>query len=457
MMEDMKMTDGCSHSTQIRHEHDHRQSRSGSVGDGCAPDRGSATRRPPPMAMAMATPKMKRAMVVYYLTRNGQLEHPHFMEVPHLPNFPLRLKDVMSRLTDLRGKGIPSMYSWSCKRSYKNGYVWNDLSDNDVILPVDGTEYVLKGSEIIVHNYSERFQQPIIRNRQINSHEAGQVSKRSARTTRSEHIEEDYTCRELEHESDGQEEYELDEEKTSYTSSTTPHSRCSRGVTTDELEEPHDVPEYESETQTETQQKKKENPCLEPPSSSHLSSTTSPILDQKSVTHSTDSSRDSRRFSNKDMVDSHVIPRFTLGTNSVLRQLISCGSMARAVPKSDCNSSDHRCDLLKGAVYKNAAKTTLVQDEATMILYMSENPRFGNLQSQEKEYFSGSIIDSIRDDHDGTITGPVLKKSNSYNEERERSSLVETGEAVVEGRKEKTAKSKCIPRMISSSKIIKKI
>jgi hypothetical protein len=26
--------------------------------------------------------------------------------------------------------------------------VWNDLSDNDVIYPSDGVEYVLKGSEI---------------------------------------------------------------------------------------------------------------------------------------------------------------------------------------------------------------------------------------------------------------------------------------------------------------------
>jgi hypothetical protein len=40
-------------------------------------------------------------------------------------------------------------YTWFCIcRNYKNGYVWNDLSDNDVIYPSDGVEYVLKGSEI---------------------------------------------------------------------------------------------------------------------------------------------------------------------------------------------------------------------------------------------------------------------------------------------------------------------
>lgn len=36
------------------------------------------------------------------------------------------------------------------RRSYKNGFVWNDLAENDVIQPADGAaEYILKGSEII--------------------------------------------------------------------------------------------------------------------------------------------------------------------------------------------------------------------------------------------------------------------------------------------------------------------
>lgn len=149
------MTSSCSRST-LRHDHDHHQLRSGG-GDGA---RDNGKKRPPTMAAAAAAamPKMmKRATVVYYLTRNGQLEHPHFMEVAHLPSLPLRLRgtcytqntvyytflhiyiyvffrpgvdvldllhvlysvcaDVMDRLTSLRGKGMPSMYSWSCKRS----------------------------------------------------------------------------------------------------------------------------------------------------------------------------------------------------------------------------------------------------------------------------------------------------------------------------------------------------
>ncbi|XP_051200761.1 uncharacterized protein [Lolium perenne] len=89
-----------------------------------------------------------RVAVVYYLCRNQHLEHPHFMEVPLASPQGLYLRDVMSRLDALRGKGMAAKYSWSCKRRYKNGFVWHDLSEGDLLLPSQGTEYVLKGSEL---------------------------------------------------------------------------------------------------------------------------------------------------------------------------------------------------------------------------------------------------------------------------------------------------------------------
>ncbi|KAI3732832.1 hypothetical protein L1987_64041 [Smallanthus sonchifolius] len=58
--------------------------------------------------------------------------------------------DVIDRLNSLRGKGMAASYSWSSKRSYKNGYVWHDLAENDLIYPAQGQEYVLKGSELVV-------------------------------------------------------------------------------------------------------------------------------------------------------------------------------------------------------------------------------------------------------------------------------------------------------------------
>lgn len=51
-----------------------------------------------------------------------------------------------------------------------------------------------------------------------------------------------------------------------------------------------------------------------------------------------------------------------------------------------------------------------------MIGSMSENPRFGNLQADEKEYFSGSIVEAITAAR--IEVAPGLKKSSSHNEER---------------------------------------
>lgn len=33
-------------------------------------------------------------------------------------------------------------------RSYRTGFVWHDLCEDDLILPAHGNEYVLKGSEL---------------------------------------------------------------------------------------------------------------------------------------------------------------------------------------------------------------------------------------------------------------------------------------------------------------------
>lgn len=95
--------------------------------------------------------KPKKVAVVYYLSRNGQLEHPHFMEVTLSSTDGLYLKDVINRLNLLRGNGMASLYSWSSKRNYRNGFVWHDLSENDFIYPAHGQEYILKGSELQLH------------------------------------------------------------------------------------------------------------------------------------------------------------------------------------------------------------------------------------------------------------------------------------------------------------------
>ncbi|KAJ4945350.1 hypothetical protein NE237_014173 [Protea cynaroides] len=93
-----------------------------------------------------------------------------------------------------------------------------------------------------------------------------------------------------------------------------------------------------------------------------------------------------------------------------------------------------------------------MEDEAVEINFMSENPRFGNPQSEEKEYFSGSIVESMTEDRVLPVEAS-LKKSSSYNQER--SSKNGFAEAIMEEEEmkvEKKLKGKCIPRKKSSSK-----
>jgi hypothetical protein len=96
-------------STQSEEDHimDIRSHRGGRE---TSPDRAKICR------MKQKVKPIRKVQVVYYLSRNGLLEHPHFMEVALSPNQPLRLKDVFDRLMALRGSGMPAQYSWSTKR-----------------------------------------------------------------------------------------------------------------------------------------------------------------------------------------------------------------------------------------------------------------------------------------------------------------------------------------------------
>ncbi|CAL4973730.1 unnamed protein product [Urochloa decumbens] len=95
-----------------------------------------------------AAGEVRRINVVYFLSRGGRTDHPHLFRVNHLCRAGVRLRDVKRWLSELRGKDLPDNYSWSYKRKYKAGYVWQDLKDDDLITPVSDNEYVLKGCDV---------------------------------------------------------------------------------------------------------------------------------------------------------------------------------------------------------------------------------------------------------------------------------------------------------------------
>ncbi|KAJ8543689.1 hypothetical protein K7X08_025307 [Anisodus acutangulus] len=416
-----------------------------------SPERGKSQRR----ISSVIMPSFRKVQVVYYLSRNGQLEHPHYMEVTHLAHQQLRLKDVIDRLTVLRGRGMPSLYSWSCKRSYKNGYVWNDLAENDFICPSEGAEYVLKGSEII-EGSTEKFQQlhiaespQLMRNRQHVQDSSNLLPKRKSIGSKRNDGEPDIV------ENNHQYHYlDENEEKSSYTSSTTPNSTCSRGVCTDD---------HHNELIQPITRKNNPNNLVSPPSA------TSSSLSDKLNNEATNTSK---RFEDGDPVAAESL----LSRNSVLFQLISCGGSVSFRGKSTTtteppqhtppctvvvgrkSSSSSCANFHKGVLCKAAAKSNVEMNDVEEIKYMSENPRFGNLQSEEKEYFSGSIVETMTTEERTAHVDPQLKKSSSYNEERSsKAGLREVVAAEEEElKKEKAVKGKCIPRKKSSSKHSKK-
>ncbi|KAM0828252.1 hypothetical protein ACQ4PT_067664 [Festuca glaucescens] len=88
--------------------------------------------------------------VVYFLSRGGRTDQPHLFRVnlSHLYRAGVRLRDVKRWLSEVRGKDMPDNFSWSYKRKYKSGYVWQDLMDDDLITPISDNEYVLKGCDV---------------------------------------------------------------------------------------------------------------------------------------------------------------------------------------------------------------------------------------------------------------------------------------------------------------------
>ncbi|MCO5601033.1 hypothetical protein L7F22_055150 [Adiantum nelumboides] len=63
--------------------------------------------------------------------------------------------DFKNWLSAMRGAGMPDSFSWSYKRSYKAGFIWQDVSNDDLVHPLQKNEYVLMGFEL-QHTYASQ-------------------------------------------------------------------------------------------------------------------------------------------------------------------------------------------------------------------------------------------------------------------------------------------------------------
>ncbi|KAK2433854.1 protein SOSEKI [Trifolium repens] len=405
-----------------------------------------------------------KVAVIYYLCRNRQLEHPHFMEVP------LSSPDGLY----LRGRGMASLYSWSCKRSYKNGFVWHDLCEDDLILPAHGNEYVLKGSELFDESNSDRFS-PIndVKIQSVKllpgpascrSHdEASSSSSMNGKETR--HSQDDELSQEHHtgscdvspesragksdslslalteyniYKTDGLADASTQTEESISRSRT--QKSCTRGVSTDEgsLEpESHEICQAEVPHVKRSPEICKDTISPSPTTSSPLS------FGGKMETLESLIRADASKANSFRILEEEDIPMPTntrLKASNLLMQLISCGSI------SVKNHSFGLIPSYKPRFSHSKFPSPLFSTSFVLGEFdcLSENPKLMNLRLEDKEYFSGSLIETKLKEADAHN---VLKRSSSYNDER-----TSKEQKPREDKEESpSGHSKCIPRSIKAS------
>ncbi|GMH07100.1 hypothetical protein Nepgr_008940 [Nepenthes gracilis] len=396
----------------------------------------------------------RKVPVVYYLSRNRQLEHPHFIEVPVSSPEGICLRDVIEKLNVLRGRGIASMYSWSCKRSYKNGFVWHDLSEDDLIIPANGNEYVLKGSELIEESYLGHFSPAAARRMQKVKRLPEPPSSRSQDETSSssslngketKHHQDDevspFQCSSSSgvspeskignHYSWGGSlsltEYKVYNSEGPADASTQteenlgkdkPRRTCTRGVSTDDL--PLDG-ECNEDFQNHVQRLKENSQICRDSVSTPQSSSGDYLSGRRTETLESLIRSDARKACSSRMSeeeDVQMLSHTKLKASNKLMQLISCGSIS---------VKDHSFGLI--SPYRptfSLSKFPSPLYSASVMLgeldCLYENRRPLGTRLEDKEYFSGSLIET-KMLKDGGDVCTSLKRSSSYNADRSSKQL----------------------------------
>ncbi|GJW34221.1 upstream of flc-like protein [Tanacetum coccineum] len=337
--------------------------------------------------------KPRKVAVVYYLSRNGNLEHPHFIEVPLSSSDGLYLRDVTDRLNSLRGKGMAALYSWSSKRSYKNGFVWHDLSENDFIYPAHGQEYVLKGSELVAGGAA--------------SVPSATTSKNALSPDSEKSCEDDFPIvRRRRNQSWSA--IDLHEYKV-YTS-----GESARKLAAD----------VSTQTDSGVNKRRGQREIIKEEDEEEISELSPPPSDSSPETLESLMKADGKLILRPEIDHDHNKPNPTVGnkvkTSSVLMQLISCGSISFR----DCGPGAYGKDNPGFSLISHYKSRMLPrgnglrtngEDHATVedAVVLRKNRRVKKqIVTEDKEYFSGSLIETKKE------VVPVIKRSNSYNGNR---------------------------------------
>ncbi|KAI3667639.1 hypothetical protein L6452_42708 [Arctium lappa] len=341
----------------------------------------------------------RKVPVVYYLSRNGHLEHPHFLEVPLSSADGLYLRDVIDRLNSLRGKRMAAMYSWSSKRSYKNGFVWHDLAENDFIYPAHGQEYILKGSEL--------FDSPVASFNSKSDETPSSISKKSSSSEPLKSIDEFDFPINRSRKNQSWTAIDLHEYKV-YTgesaagrvaanaSTQTDENRRRRRAMISEVEE-EDKPNESYEDNESSELSRNE---ISPPPSDSSPETLESLMksDDKLIV---------RPETNAEDRDSNPTAGNKVKASSVLMQLISCGSISFRDCGPGAYSKHDNPEFSLGSEYESRMMVPRGEEGNNSVGKDAGENRGG--KKEDKEYFSGSLIVTKKDEF------PALKRSNSFN------------------------------------------
>ncbi|KAK4254978.1 hypothetical protein QN277_008045 [Acacia crassicarpa] len=370
----------------------------------------------------------RKVSVVYYLSRNGQLEHPHFMEVPLSSPPALYLRDVINRLNLLRGKGMASMYSWSAKRSYKNGFVWHDLSENDFIYPTQGQEYILKGSEILEHSSVQRpfetassrsLRPPEDIRKSDDDSDFPVITRRRNQSWSSIDLNE---YRVYKSESSGDSSGKLAADASTQTEDKRRRRRAVREEKEIEAEGER-IPQSRMIGHNQSTELSREE--ISPPPSDSSPETLETLMNADGRL-ALSSARVNKECAN---LSAYNYPSGRLKASSVLIQLLSCGSITfkdneptSMKDQGSCLTGNDKSRLTRRAGNQTTKET------GTSI----EMPDLNGVRLEDMEYFSGSLIETKKTDF------PALKRSSSYNADSgSHLQITEGGDAVM---------AKCMPR-----------
>ncbi|KAJ0020936.1 hypothetical protein Pint_32053 [Pistacia integerrima] len=386
----------------------------------------------------------RKVAVVYYLCRNRQLEHPHFIEVPLSSPDGLYLRDVIDRLNVLRGRGMASMYSWSCKRSYKNGFVWHDLCEDDLILPAHGNEYVLKGSELFDESNSGRLS-PVGNTKIQNLKQLSLPEPASSRSQDDSSSSSSMNGKGIKHSQDDDLSPPVQRPGSSGVS---PESTIGKNsswggslsLTEYKVYKTDGSADASTQTEGNVNKPKTRETC-----------TRGVSTDDRSIESACNGNYQNQAPCVKE--------------NSEI-----CGhsvSVSVSPPPSSCSASSSVSGFLKGRNpnanqrktqgYKYVDAIDLLRVDIELDC-LSENPRLMGLRLEDKEYFSGSLIETKMIKEEGDERN-ALKRSSSYNADRFLSQsallrirrLQSSWNSVEDKEESNSGHSKCIPRSIKAS------